>query len=152
MAATRVPGVLTALTTVARTAVNSLGCQVYRGPFVTGDPGKALFIAYDGDPAGDFRGVVAESEWAGLGAKARNEEFRVICAITANTGDPDVEKITNEVYAIHAAFEAAVRADPSLNQAPRFTAAIAGGELFTMPHPAGLQVRLGFTVNASARI
>ncbi len=152
MAASRVPATLTALTTVATTAAAPFNCKVYRGPFVTGDPGKALFIAYDGDPAGDFRGVVAESEWAGLGAKARNEEFRVLCSITANSGDPDVGKTTDEVYAIHAAFEAAVRSDPSLNQAPRFTAAIAGGELFTMPHPSGLQVRLTFTVNASARI
>lgn len=152
MVASRVPATLRQLTTTATSAVASLGCKVYRGPFVTGDPGKALFVGYDGDPAGDFRSVVAESEWAGLGAKARNEEFRIACAITLTTGDPDVAQATDDAYAIHAALEAAVRADPSLNQAPRFTAAVAGGELFTMPHPGGLQVRLSFTVNASARI
>lgn len=152
MVASRVPAALTQLATTATTAVASLGCKVYRGPFVTGDPGKALFIGYDGDPAGDFRGVVTTSEWAGIGAKARNEEFTIVCAITVNSGDPDVARATDDTYAIHAAFEAAVRADPSLNQAPRFTAALAGGELFTMPHPAGLQVRLSFVVSASARI
>lgn len=152
MVASRVPAALTQLATVAQTAVASLGCQVYRGPFVTGDPGKALFIGYDGDPTGDFRSVNANSEWAGLGAKARNEEFQVICSITMTTGNPDVGAATDSVYAVHAALEAAVRADPSLTQAPRFTAAVAGGELFTMPHPGGLQVRLAFTVNVSARI
>lgn len=152
MVASRVPATLTQLTATATTAVASLGCQVYRGPFVTGDPGKALFIAYDGDPAGDFRGVVATSEWAGLGAKARNEEFTIVCAVTINSGDPDVARATDDAYAVHTALEAAVRADPSLNQAPRFTAAVTGGELFTMPHPGGLQVRLSFTVSASARI
>lgn len=152
MVASRVPATLTQLTATATTAVASLGCKVYRGPFVTGDPGKALFIGYDGDPAGDFRGVVANSEWAGLGARARDEAFAISCSITMNSGDPDVGRVTDDVYAIHTAFEAAVRADPSLNQAPRFTAAVAGGELFTMPHPAGLQVRLSFIVSASARI
>lgn len=152
MVASRVPATLTQLTSIATTAVASLGCKVYRGPFVTGDPGKALFIAYDGDPAGDFRGVVANSDWAGLGARSRDETFTVTCAITINSGDPDVARATDDTYAILAAFEAAVRADPSVNQAPRFTAAITGGELFTMPHPGGLQVRLSFNVSASARI
>jgi hypothetical protein len=132
--------------------VTSLGCKVYRGPFVTGDPGKALFVGYDGDPAGEFRSVASTSEWAGLGARARDEMFDVACSITVLSGDANVEESTNEAYAVHTAYEAALRADPSLNQAPRLTAAITTGELFTIPHPAGLQVRLSFAVRVSARI
>lgn len=135
-------------------ASGSLGnlAKPYVGPFVTSDPGDALFLGYDGDPNGEFKSVSASSEWAGLGAKARNEVFTVHCAITALAGDPDVLAAVDRVYAIHTAFEAAVRADPDLNQAPPFTAAVAGGELFTMAHPAGLQVLLAFGVQVTTRI
>ena len=126
--------------------------RAYRGPFVTGDPADALFIGYDGDPAGDFRSVTADSEWAGLGARARNERFEVFCAITVLSGDGDVKIATDAAYVIHAAFEAALRADPDLNQSAPFTAAVTMGELFTMPHPSGLQVRLAFNVRISTRI
>lgn len=152
MAQSRVPAVLTELTSVATTALASTTCQVFRGPFVTGDPGDAMFIGYDGDPAGEMRSVVISSDWAGLGAKARNEEFRVSCAVTASRGDPDVRVATDATYQYYGLFEAAVRTTPSLNQAPRLTASLNAAELFTMPHPTGLQVRLTFTVLVSARI
>jgi hypothetical protein len=152
MAASRVPAVLTALTTTATTALAATTCKVYRGPFVTGDPGTALFIGYDGDPAGEFRAVQVVSQWAGLGAKARDEQFDVACAITLLSGSGDVAQATDDVYALHTLFEAACRADPALSQAPRLTTEVAAGELFTMPHPSGLQVVLSFTVRVSARI
>lgn len=152
MVQSRVPAVLTQLTTVATTALASTTCLVFRGPFVTGDPSDALFIGYDGDPAGEMRAALVSSEWAGLGAKARNEEFRIPCAITSLRGDPDVKTATDGVYTYYGLFEAALRATPSLNQAPRLTASLSGSELFTMPHPNGLQVRLTFTVLVSARI
>lgn len=152
MAHSRVPAVLAELTAVAETALANVDCGVYRGPFVTGDPGKALFIGYDGDPGGDFRSALVSSTWAGLGARARSEEFRVMCAITSISGDADVATAVNEVYAIYDLFEDAMRATPSLSQAPRLVAAADAAELFTMPHPNGLQIRLGFTVMVSARI
>lgn len=152
MAHSRVPAVLTQLTAVAQTALASNPCQVYRGPFVTGDPGSALFIGYDGDPAGEFRSVVVTSSWAGIGAKARNEEFRVSCSITLLSGDANVASAVDDAYVIYNLFEDALRADPGLNQAPRLTASADVAELFTMPHPQGLQIRLGFTVMVSARI
>lgn len=152
MANSRVPAVLSQLTTVATTALAATQCRVFRGPFVTGDPGDGLFVGYDGDPAGEMRAVVISSDWAGLGAKARNEEFRVSCAVTALRGDPDVEAATNAVYSYYELFENAVRTTPSLNQTPRLTASFSAAELFTMPHPNGLQARLTFTVLVSARI
>lgn len=152
MAASRVPAILTALTTTATTALSATTCKVYRGPFVTGDPGTSLFIGYDGNPAGEFRAVQVVSQWAGLGARARDEQFDVACAITLLSGGGDVAQATDDVYALHTLFEAAVRADPALSQAPRLTAELSAGELFTMPHPSGLQVLLSFTVRVSARI
>jgi hypothetical protein len=150
--ASRVPAVLTQLTSVATTAVAATDCQVYRGPVVTGDPGTALFIGYDGDPAGDFRAVAFSSQWAGLGARARDEQFDVFCAITMLSGVTDVTAATDDVYTLHTLFEDAVRATPSLSQAPRLTAEVGAGELFTLPHPSGLQMVLSFTVRVSARI
>lgn len=155
MTASRVPATLTALHTLGRSAVAGLAApavQVYRGPFVTGDPADALFIGYDGDPTGDFRSVRTDTEWAGLGANSRDERFEVMCAVTRISGDADVEIATNRVYAIHAAFEAALRTDPSLSQTPPFYAAADGGELWTMPHPSGLMVRLAFNIQVRTRI
>lgn len=152
MTASRFADTLTALTTVANTAMAGTGCAVFRGPFITGDPGNSLFIGYDGDPGGDFQSVLQTSEWAGLGAKARNELFDVLCAITGIFGDGDVKAATDKVYSLYSAFENAMRADPDLNQPPRFTAAVTTAQLFTIPHPAGLQVRLAFNVRVSARI
>ena len=152
MADSRVPAVLTQLTSVATTALAATTCQVFRGPVISGDPGTMLFIGYDGDPMGEFRTVNVASEWAGLGARARDEIFQVFCAITSLDGAGDIAATTDSVYALYHLFEAALRATPGLNQAPRLTAAIRAGELFTMPHPAGLQVRLTFTVEVSARI
>lgn len=150
--ASRIPSVLNELQSVAVTAMANTGCQVFRGPFVTGDPGSALFIGYDGDPGGDFDTVVQTSEWAGLGAKARNEMFDVFCSITELSGEGDVGTATDHVFVLFAAFEDAMRATPGLNQTPRLTAAVASIQLSTMPHPSGLQVRLTFTVRVSARI
>lgn len=152
MAHTRVPAVLSQLTSVATTALANSTCTVYRGPFVTSDTGDALFIGYDGDPGGDFRSVLSTSEWAGLGAKARNEEFRVFCGITCMRGDANVQSAVDDAFTIYNLFEDAVRATPSLSQAPRITVALNTGELFTLPHPSGLQIRLGFSVAVSARI
>lgn len=152
MAASRFAATLTQLTATATTALAGTGCAVFRGPVVTGDPGTALFIGFDGDPMGDFQSVLQSSEWAGLGAKARNEMFDVMCSLTAIFGDGDVASATNNVHTLFTTFEAAMRADPSLNQAPRFTAEVNNAQLFTTPHPTGLQVRLAFNVRVSARI
>lgn len=152
MAASRFAATLNQLESVATTAMANTGCRVFRGPFITGDPGSAMFIGYDGDPGGDFQTIIQTSAWAGLGAKARNEEFDVYCAITELSGDGAVGAATDHIHALFTTFEAALRADPSVNQAPRFTAAVNTAQLFTMPHPSGLQVRLAFTVRCSARI
>lgn len=154
MAASRVPATLTALASIATTAVAGLTpkVQVYRGPFVTGDPTDGLFIGYDGDPKGDFRSVRVDTDWAGLGAKSRDERFEVDCAITHISGNADVKASTDRVYAIHTAFEDELRSDPSLGQAPVFVAESAGGDMWTMPHPSGLMVRLYFRVRVRTRI
>jgi hypothetical protein len=152
MSASRFAAVLNQLETVANTAMAGTGCAVFRGPVITGDPGAALHIGYDGDPDGDFQSIQQSSEWAGLGAKARNETFEILCALTYLSGAGAVGAATDSVHTLFTAFEAALRADPGLNQAPRLTAAVSSLELFTMPHPTGLQVRLAFNVRVSARI
>lgn len=159
MAASRVPETLTALHALAVTAMTgvTIGSQpnitVERGPYVSSDPGAWLFVGYDGDPGGDFRAVRADSEWVGLGANRREERFEVACGITVTSGDGDVTAATEDAYALHAVFEAALRADPSLGLTPTpFVAEVDAGDLWTMPHPAGLQVRLSFVVKVRTRI
>lgn len=152
MANSRVPAVLDRLVVVATTAVAATPTKVFRGPVVTGDPGNAIHIGYDGMPMGDYRSVNVTSTWAGLGARARNEEFVVYCAVTVLNGDTNVKAATDETYNLFNLFETALRDDPDLNQTPRLTAAINSVELFTMMHPAGLQVLLSFTIHVSARI
>lgn len=150
MAASRVPATLDALVSLAESTVTT--ATVYRGPFVTGNPGNQLFIGYDGDPDGDFRAVVTDTEWVGLGAERREERFEVMCAIVVTKGNADVKAAVDDVYVIHSDFEDGLRANPSLSQPPVFVAEAVGGELMLLADTAGLQARLQFRVRVRTRI
>lgn len=144
MAASRVPATLTALATL---------WSAHNGPFVTGDFSDCLYVGYDGDPDGDFQAVDFDSEWAGLGAKARDEEFDVICASVALVGEDGGAALALEnAYDQLETAAALLRADPSLGLSPPYTAAIKGGAVFNVPSPDGHQVRIVFRVHVKTRI
>lgn len=144
MAASRVPATLVALAEL---------WSANNGPLVTGDFSDGIFVGYDGDPEGDFEAVDFDSEWAGLGAKARDEEFDVVCASVALVGeDEGVTLALDRAYDQLESAAVLLRADPSLGFSPPYTAAVKGGAVFNVPGPKGHQVRIVFRVHVATRI
>jgi len=145
----RVPATIDALVT----SWDATGATVWDGPIVTGEDQDCIHVGYDGDPDGDYQTADFDSEWAGLGAKARDEEFDIPCAVVALVGDDGGTKLARDnAYALLKKAADALRADPSLGLSPPFTAGLQGGPVFTEPGPKGYQVRIVFRVHVKTRI
>lgn len=151
MATSRIPATIDAIIAKFTTA----GATVLDGPTITADYSDALFVGYDGDPDGDYVSVdEIATEWQGLGAKTRSEEFDVVCAAVALVGDAvdGVKTARNQVFALLALAENALRSDPSLGQAPPFVAEVQPGLVFIEPAESGYQVRVPFSIHVETRI
>lgn len=149
MAPSRIPATIDALVA----AFTAAGLKTWDGPFVTGDYAPAVHVGYDGDPEGEFQAVEPDQEWAGLGAKARDEEFDVICCVTLSSGDSDVRTARVAAFAILATVETTLRANPSLGQSPPFVAAFKPGAVHIQPDEnVGFSLRAVFNVHVKTRI
>lgn len=148
MAASRIPATIDALVS----AIRATGLTTWDGPFVTGDYAPAVHVGYDGDPDGDYMAVDTDQEWAGLGARARDEEFDVICCAIVTSGDSDVRVARQTAFAILATVENTLRATPSLGQPPPFVAGFKPGAIHIEPTADGHQVRAVFNVHVKTRI
>lgn len=146
----RVPATIDALVTSWTTA----GALVWDGPVVTGNYSDCIHVGYDGDPDGAFQTADFDSEWAGLGAKARDEEFDILCAVVALVGDEagGTKLARDTAYGLLKKAADALRANPSLGLSLPFVAALKGGPVFTEPGPQGYQVRIVFRVHVMTRI
>ncbi len=95
-----------------------LSVPVFDGPALGDDARKAWLEVGTDDP--EFQGgsslVSAQSrmEWAGLGARSRDEHVTIHCAAWAWTGDDTLTAPRAVAYAIVAEAEAALVADPSM--------------------------------------
>lgn len=148
MSTSRVPATIDALVA----ALTGAGVTTWDGAVVSGDFENAVYVGYDGDPDGDFKTVVMDQEWAGLGARARTETFDIICCAYVLSGAADTKSVRDTVYGLLATAETTLRANPSLGQASTFVAAIKPQELFTWPTTGGVQGRLVFHVHVQTRI
>lgn len=152
MARSRVRPTIARVMELFTAAVGDVG-NVYRGPFVTGELKPAIWVGYDGDPEGDFKTAEPTQEWAGIGAKARDEEFDVVCAATALIGDENVDLAWDAVDALLEVVENTLRADPSLGQTPPpYVAEYRPGPTYTEPTANGWQVRAVFNVHVKTRL
>lgn len=148
MAETRVDDAILALVALWTTA----GLDAVDGPFVSGDISDRLFVGYDGDPEGEFQVADLDSDWAGLGAKARDEEFDVVCAVVTRPGFTRASEARTAAIAVFQTAAAALRADPSLGMPPPTTAAAIAQSLYTPPASTGVQGRLVFNVHVRTRV
>lgn len=148
MATSRVPATIDALAA----SWTAAGLKTWDGAVVTGDYTDAVYLGYDGDPQGDFLTVEPDQNWAGIGAKKRDEEFAIICAAVALLGGGTTKTARDTVFAMLATVENELRADPSLGQPPPFVAEYKGGPIFTEPGPDGYQVRAVFSVHVKTRV
>lgn len=153
MATSRAPAVIDALLALCRAAPGLDGVTVMDGPKVTGDPLKAVVcIGWDADEDGDGAAVESSQEWAGLGAKARDETLQVTCAALAWHGETTVKPVRDRAYALVAAVEQALRADPSLGFPPPTVVALATGNAYQQQTSSGAQCRVVFVVAVQTRI
>lgn len=88
--------------------------KVVDGDAVYSGVGDFLYIGWD-DPTNDraISGTVSQS-WAGLGARARDEEGTVTCFACRSLGGNDLSKTRARVKAVLDQVEQTLRADPNL--------------------------------------
>jgi hypothetical protein len=155
MASSRIPATIDALLSSWRTAPSLSADNVIDGPKVGSLPREVVFVGYDGDPEGDFTVAESEQEWAGLGAKRRDEEFDVVCSIVVTRGDSDVKGARDRGFAIQALLEDKLRSDPSLGMPGDtlpFTAEFRPVSVHLEPTAQGFQVRVVFNVHVKTRV
>lgn len=113
MATSAVPAVIDALFTAADAALATV--TVYDGFGVSDDAGDFLMIGVeDPDSQDAATSADAEQSWANADGTARDETGTVTCAALSWNGDADQKAARDAVYAITAAVEDLLRADPSL--------------------------------------
>ncbi len=145
----RIPAVLLALHAAADAAIAT---PVILGGRPTGDLRDLLFIGYDGDPEGERVAASSRRDWAGLGAKKRDEHIDIVCAAVALVGTADYTSAVQRVDVLQTALDGLLVANPALAQAPPFVGHVGNSDLYSDFTEAGLQARLVFHVLISTRI
>lgn len=150
MTESRVPAAIDALVALWE----GVDLTVWDGPIVTGEPGDAIYVGYDADPEGDQQAAEVDQEWAGIGARSRDEDIDVVCAAVALVGESDEswKRVRDLVYALVDTAGQALRGNPSLSQVPPFVAGLIPGNYFQENGPDGYQARVAFTVRIKTRV
>ncbi len=152
MATSRAPAVIDALFALAGASPGLAEARIHDGPQPTSDPLKQVVcIGWDGDEDSDEAADVSQ-EWAGLGAKARDETIQVPCAAIAWHGSTAMKPVRDLAFAMVAEFEAGLRADPSLGFPPPTVVALATGNAYQRQTQSGAQCRVVFTIAVRTRI
>lgn len=151
----RAPQVVAALyAVISAPGVLPDGALAFRGAYVHGNTVATVNVGYNGDPLSDTAAVTTTSDWAGLGAKRRNETVEVVSSIHLPVGDTeDASALAMEqAYEILAACEAAVHSDPSMGIPPPAWA-IVSDTTYTeyLNETTGLQAALVWTLRAFER-
>lgn len=131
---------------------SGVGISTVDGWVVSGDTGTRLFVGYDGDQEGEWQAAELDSEWAGLGAKKRDESFDIICSVVTRSGFRTPKEARDEALTVFHMASNALRANPSLGFTPPFVAAPVPQGLFTPPGSSGVQGRLVFNVHIETRV
>lgn len=131
----------------------NLGVDVWDGPIVNGNTGDTIHLGYDADPEGDAQAGTSQQEWAGLGKRTRDEELDITGAAVVLLGNSDRWKGPRDrAIALIEGIGQVLRANPSLSQAPPFTAELQPGEYFQESGTNGYQARFVFTVHIRTRV
>lgn len=126
--------------------------RVYDGPLADQDPADAIHIGYDADPDVLGDAVTSSQDWAGLGAKKRNETLTVACAIFLLDGAADIRAARIRGYGLLAVVEDAIHPAPSMGLSAPTWAGVTSSRLLYIPsEDTGLEVWLGFTITVQTR-
>lgn len=131
------------------------GVNVFIGQFVTDDPSTSINVGWSGGDADEPLLARSDSEWAGLGARKRDEVISVLCSLLLLEGRTDPAGLAaglDRMQPLLERAEAALRTDPSLGLPTPCTAGLVNHALYTYPGgDVGLLLRLAFTVSVRTR-
>lgn len=127
--------------------------MVYDGPELDAEFAQdSVFVGYDGDPDGEFVAASWSQEWAGLGNRAKDEQFAVPCAAVSWSGDDDGKTRRDRAVVLFSAVNNALRADPGCGLPNPTTFSVQAGQFHQERGPYGMQARFVFTVHVQTRI
>jgi hypothetical protein len=130
------------------------GVLVADGPQTTFPTARWAVVGGDGPVQEEEDAARAVQQWNGLGARVRNEQIDVVCAVGSSTGNAETTLKTrrDDAYALLGPVEAALRADPGLGG---FTtggaAAVTETALKYVTNSAGVGAVVVFTINIPVR-
>lgn len=154
MGTSQVPALISAVIATLTADPGMAGVQVIDGPLISAQQQATdwVCIGYDGDPEGEMEAASATQEWAGLGAKRKDEDISLICAVVSGRGDNNVAAARSRAYVLLGVVEDILRADPSLGFDPPSVFEMSAGVLYQELTTAGIQARIPFTVSGRTRI
>lgn len=154
MATSVVPALIDALVTAARTALPD--ALVSDGIGATDDPGDFLMIGVeDPDIEGASFSADTRQDWANANYTTRDEQGEITCVALSWNGDgPEGAKAARDgAYAISAAVETLLRANPSLGvDGLLWTGFGSSSQLSQAQGSAGASALLVFRINFRARV
>jgi hypothetical protein len=154
MPTSRVPAAVDALLAILRARPALADVEVVDGPPVVNLTAlRRIHIGWA--PSADAA-VTLQQEFAGAGARTRDEEFSITCYAEARSGDKDMRAQRDAVFALVAEVEQALRATSEMPDAPTLLgtvlwAHLTAGDLIQVPAEGSL-AGLSFTVACQARI
>lgn len=152
-ASSRVPALIDAFLAALTADAGLTGVQVVDGPLVTDSAATEwVFVGYDADPEGEYMTAQTTQQWAGLGAKAKNEDITLTGAVLVQQGSTAVKPCRDRTFAIFAEVESVVRANPSLGLPTPTVCSISEHTFHTEQTDRGIRGRLPFTLTCTTRI
>ncbi|WP_406168885.1 hypothetical protein [Streptomyces sp. NBC_00996] len=150
MASSRVPQLIDNFLAALNAAAGLAGVKVVDGPEVSDTAAtEFVVVGFDGDSEGEYEAASTTQAWAGIGAKKKNEDIQITCAVLVRKGSPAVKGLRDRVFEIFAEVEAVVRADPALGLPPPSVCAVTDTSFRTPQTSNGLEGRLLFTLAAT---
>lgn len=153
MATSVIPALIDALVSAALAALPTT--LVFDGIGMTDDPGDFLMIGVeDPDIEGAAFSADTRQEWASVGTGApRDEQGEITCVALSWNGNSDPKAARDGAYAIAAAVENLLRANPSLGVAGLlWTGFGSSSQLSQAQGSGGASALLVFRINFRARI
>lgn len=132
------------------------GVQIADGLKVASDyAGDWAVVGGDGDIGEEEEAGRTTQRWMGLGAKTRDEEINIVCAVGSSSGNAEtsMKPRRDRVWEMLTAVEAALRTDPGLaNFVTGGGAAVTDVALRYPANTQGLAATVVFTINMPVRI
>lgn len=154
MATSAIPALIDELVARATTALPDV--IVIDGDDPTDDSRDALFIGIEDPDDEKATAARAQQEWPHIGHSARDQSGEILCAALAWNGNTSVKQARDAAYAMTAAIEDFLRAEPDLGlrdaAGVMWTGFGTREELIQFPTTSGATALLIFSIAFQARI